>query len=126
MKLQIYAHISEEVKDTFRGYDELFEQSRRLFNVEESELFKEMQKQVQIRHIFQHNRGIIRKKDLTDIGNNSPDACFNILDNERKLQSYKEGQEIWLSIPEIQKFYDTIEQYSKVFQTRAEQAQPSS
>ena len=82
-----------------------------------------MQKQVQIRHIFQHNQGKIRKKDLAEIGSNGPDASFNILDDEGKLQSYKEDQEIWLSLPEIQKLHDTIDEYSEKFQTKAEMAQ---
>jgi len=122
--VEIRNHISEEIKESFRGYEELFKQARTLFNVEEPGFFKEMQRQIQIRHIFQHNRGIIRKKDLAEIGSNGPDACFNILDDEGKLQSYKEDQEIWLSLPEIQKLYETIEQYSEKFQIKAEMAQP--
>jgi hypothetical protein len=119
----IRKHISEEVKESIRGYKELFERTRDLYKVEEPELFKEMQKQIQIRHIFQHSRGNIRKKDLNDIGSNGPDACIYILNEEGKSQSYKENYYIDLSLPEIQKFYDTIEKYSEAFLTKAKSAE---
>ena len=60
--IEVRNHICEEIKESFRGYEELFRQARMLFGVDEPGLFKEMQRQIQIRHIFQHNRGIVRKK----------------------------------------------------------------
>lgn len=120
----IRTYIAEEIKDSFRGYEELFKRTRTLFEVEELGLFKEMQKQIQIRHVFQHSRGIIRRRDLSDIGSNGPDACIYILDEEGQPQPYKENKDIWLSLPEIQKLYETVEQYSEKFQIQAEKAKP--
>ena len=116
----IYTHIVEEVKDSVRGYEELFKKTRDLYKVEEPELSKEIQKQVQIRHIFQHNRGQIRKKDLNDIGISGPDACIYILNEEGESKPRKENDYIDLSLPEIQNFYDTIEKYSEAFLIQAQ------
>lgn len=112
-------HISDEIKKTIRRHKEIFEKSRSLFKIEEPELLKEMQKQVQIRHIFQHNRGKIRKQDIEAIEKQS----FEIFDDENTLKSYGEGEKILLSQPEIQKLSDTIKKYSEAFQIKADETQ---
>ena len=83
-----------------------------------------MQKQSQIRHISQHNRGIIREEDLIAIGMSDkvPDRCFSILDDKGQMQKYKKGETIFLSKPEIQKLLEIIKKYSQAFQTQAEKA----
>lgn len=118
-------NLSAEVRASSRGYKDLFKQTRILFNVKKSKLLKEMQKQAQIRHIFQHSKGIIRRKDLSEIGSNGPDASFEILNDKKKLETYKEGQKILLSLPEIQKLYTVIKEYSEAFQKQAEKAKPA-
>ncbi len=121
------AEMRENLSEEFRGslrYKELFSQTRKLFNVEESELLYEMQKQTQIRHIFQHNKGKIRSGDLIRTGRNGPDACFEILNDKEELEPYKEGWNIFLSLPEIRKLYTVIEEYSGAFQKQAENAEP--
>jgi len=113
-------HICEEVKNSFRSLKELFARTRSFFNVEETKLFMEMQKHIQIRHIFQHSKGEIRSSDLEDIGRKS----FDILNDEGRVMSYGEGEDIPLSLPEIQKLYTVIEEYSEAFQKQAEKAKP--
>jgi hypothetical protein len=123
--VEMRKNISLEAKESLIGYTDLFDQSLKLFNPNVSESLKhEMQKHVQIRHIFQHNKGKIREDDIKDIGLNGPDACFSILDDNGKPHPYKEGQEIFLSKKEIQNLYDTIEKFSQAFQTQAEKAKP--
>jgi len=117
-------NLSTEVEKSHRGYKELFYQSRKLFKVQEDNLLKEMQKHVQIRHIFQHSQGEIRKEDLKDIGLNGPNVCFSILGDDGRPLPYKVGQTIFLSKKEIQNLYDTIEKFSQAFQTQAEKAKP--
>ena len=116
--------ISAELERALLKYETLFKESRSLFKIDEPDLLKEMQKQARVRHIFQHNKGKIRRLDLDAIGSIGPDACIYILDEEGKSQPYKENKEIWLSLPEIQRLYETIEQYSEKFQIKAEMAQP--
>jgi len=117
----IRTHISEEIKKSIRGLKPLLSESNKLFEPEVPDHLKEeMKKQTQIRHIFQHNKGEIRRKDLSEIGSNGPDACFEILGDGGKLEQYKEGQKILLSLPEIQKLYTVIEEYSEAFQKQAE------
>lgn len=113
-------HICEEVKNSFRSLKELFARSRSFFNVEEPKLFREMQKQIQIRHIFQHSKGEIRSSDLEDIGRKS----FDILNDKGTVMSYGEGEDIPLSLPEIRKLDTVIEEYSEAFQKQAESAKP--
>jgi hypothetical protein len=119
---EIRKKISVELERALLKYETLFKESRSLFKIDDSDLLNEIKTQVQVRHIFQHNQGKIRRMDLDSIGSNGSDACFNILDDEGKLRPYKEDEEIWLSLPEIQKLYKTIEQYSEKFQIRAEKA----
>jgi len=114
--------LSEESRESLRGYKELFKHTRTLFNVEEPELFREMQTQVQIRHIFQHNRGKIRSRDLKDVGKEG--GSFDILNDEGTVMPYGEGEDILLSLPEIRKLYTVIDKYSEAFQQEAEKAKP--
>jgi hypothetical protein len=119
-------NLSVEVKKSHWGYERLFNRSRKLFNVQEAKLFEEMKKHVQIRHVFQHNRGEIREEDLIAIGmsENVLDRCFSILGAKGQMQKYKKGEPIFLSKPEIQKLLEVIERYSQAFQTQAEKAKP--
>ncbi len=115
-------NLSAEFRVSLKGHKEVFSQARKLFNIEEPKLLEEMQKQVQIRHIFQHNRGEIRSRDLKDVGKEG--GSFYILNDEGTVMPYGEGKEIPLSLPEIQKLYTVIEEYSEVFQKQAEKAKP--
>jgi hypothetical protein len=118
--------LSAEVKKSLKGYEDLFKKSRKLFKVEEDKLLEEMKKHVQVRHVFQHNRGEIREEDLIAIGmsENVPDRCFSILDDKGQMRKYKKGETIFLSKLEIQKLLEIIEKYSQVFQTQTEKAKP--
>jgi len=114
-------NISAEVKNAKSLWGkELFTQCRKLFKVPETELLKEMQKQEQVRHVFQHNRGIIRKEDLVAIGTSGVTAHFDILNDKEETVQYYEKQSIVLSKKEIQKLRDTVVKYSQLFQTQAE------
>jgi len=123
---EIRKKLSAEVKKSHWGYKNLFDHSRKLFKVQETKLFEEMQKHVQVRHVFQHNRGEIREEDLIAIGmsENAPDRCFSVLDDKGQMRKYKKGETILLSNPEIQKLLEIIEKYSQAFQTQAEKAKP--
>ncbi|MBN2455815.1 MAG: hypothetical protein JXB29_04640 [Sedimentisphaerales bacterium] len=81
-------NLSEEFRSSLKGYEELFSQVRKLFKVKENALLKEIQKQVQIRHIFQHNRGEIRRKDLRSTGRNGPDALRSFDDTASCCSKY--------------------------------------
>jgi len=119
--------LSAEVKKSLKGYEDLFKKSRKLFKVEEDKLLEEMKKHVQVRHVFQHNRGEIREEDLIAIGvgENVPNRCFSVLDDKGQTREYKKGETIFLSKPEIQKLLEIIEKYSQVFQTQAEKVKPT-
>ena len=112
--------VSAEIERSHLGYERLFDQSRKLFKVKVSELLQEeMNQQVLIRHIFQHNGGEIRSRDIKKNGN----KAFLILDNKGKSHPYGKGKEIPLSGPEIRKLYTVIEEYSEAFQIQAEKTQ---
>lgn len=115
-------NLSAEVKKSHWGYERLFDHSRKLFKVQEAKLLEEMQKHVQVRHVFQHNRGEIREEDLIAIGmsENVPNRCFSILDDKGQMRKYKKGETVFLSKPEIQKLLEIIEKYSNAFQTQSE------
>ena len=112
-------NISAEIERSHLGYERLFEQSIKIFKVVVAQSLKEeMKKQVQIRHVFQHNRGKIRKMDLKDIGKEG--GHFDILNDEGKSVKLRVGDKIYLSQQEIIKLYDTIDKYSEAFQEQAE------
>lgn len=107
--------ITSEIERSMFGYDKLLKQSRKLFKLDEPELLEEIKKHVQIRHIFQHNRGIVRGRDIEDNGKRP----FEILNENEEIDKYEKGIEIRLSNPEIKRLYRTIEEYSEKFQIQA-------
>lgn len=108
-------NITAEIERSMFGYDKLLKQSRKLFKLDEPELLEEIKKHVQIRHIFQHNRGTVRGRDIEDNGKRP----FEILNENGEIDKYEEGIEIRLSNPEIKRLYRTIEEYSEKFQIQA-------
>ena len=124
---EMYENIASEALESFNNsYSLLLNQTCRLFKLDDfkkSRTANQMQKQMQIRHIFQHNRGEIRSSDLSDIGREG--GSFDILNDEGAVMQYEEGKEIPLSLPEIRKLYSTIEEYSEAFQKQAEKAEPA-
>lgn len=120
---EIHENIASEAKESLYGYKNLLQQSCNLFKLKDfkkSDPCKEMKKHILVRHIFQHGRGKIRKRDI-EKNENKP---FLILNDEGKPEPYKEGKDIPLSLPEIQKLYTVIEKYSEAFQKQAENAKP--
>jgi hypothetical protein len=71
-----------------------------------------MRKHVEIRNMFQHNRGIVRNKDLERIGIKS----FKILQDDQSNKDYVEGNKIILTLCEIQDLNKTINTFSKCFE----------
>jgi hypothetical protein len=71
-----------------------------------------MRKHVEIRNIFQHNRGIVRNKDLERIGI----KFFKILQDDQSYEDYAEGNKIILTFCEIQDLNKTITSFSKCFE----------
>lgn len=115
-------NISSEVINSLWGYDNLFKQSRKLFKIEECDLLNRTNKHIKVRHIFQHNRGEIRSRYLKEIGRES--RYLEVFNDEGKPISYREGDTIKLSRPEIQDVYDTIEKCSEKFLTQAQSIVP--
>lgn len=102
---------------SFRPYDKKIKIICSMFGVEDdsgnsaSDSAK-MRKHVEIRNVFQHNRGIVRKKDLERIGIKS----FKILQDDQSIEEYVEGNKIILTLCEIQNLNNTIITFSKCFE----------
>lgn len=102
---------------SFRPYDKKIEIICSMFDVDNdpgnsaSDSAK-MRKHVEIRNIFQHNRGIVRNKDIVRIGIKS----FKILQDDQSHKDYVEGNKIILTFCEIQELNETIISFSKCFE----------
>jgi hypothetical protein len=128
---EMHENISSEAKKSLQGYEELIEQSRKTFKTKtnDSELFQEMQKQMQIRHIFQHSRGEIRAEDIEKIKSQcfkvpNKGQCFKVVDDAGNTITLGVRDKVELSQQEIQKLFDTIERYSEEFLTQAKSIVP--
>ena len=121
---EMHKNIASQAAESFdNSYHHLLNQSCTLFKLKEfkkSESGKEMEKHVIIRNLFQHNKGKIRSQDIQK----NDDKPFEILNDKKQQQSYKEGQKILLSLAEIEKLSNTIEKYSLKFQKQAENTKP--
>lgn len=98
---------------SFEPYNKKVEALCSIFNIKKnSDLDKEMTKHVEIRNIFQHNRGEIRETDLEKIGQD----CFEVLDGDGNIKQYRNGEKMLLGLPEIERLNKIIKQYSKKFE----------
>jgi len=108
---------------SFEKYENRIKILRNIFKIKESQLDEttkadiakmneEMKKQVTVRNIFQHNRGQIRKTDLEEIGKKH----FKMLNEKGENVTYNEGDDIILSMQEIEKLNNTIKEYSLKFE----------
>jgi len=117
--------ISQAAKESFsfENYDEKIKRLRSIFGIKSSQMNEEakkhlealdaeMKKHVEIRNVFQHNRGIIRKRDLTAIGQ----QYFELLDDDGNTRQYKKDDEMVLSKPEIENLNELIKKYSEKFE----------
>jgi len=107
--------ISNAAKESFsfHPYDKRIETLCSIFNIQKnSSLDKEMKKHVEIRNIFQHYRGEVRKTDIEKIGRN----YFEVLDENKKIKKYYEQDKLELTLPEIEHLNQTIESYSEKFE----------
>jgi len=116
-EFELYEKIGNGAKDnfSFENHGIKLKTLKKLFIFDDignsSELEQEMKKQVQIRNIFQHNRGEVRKDDLIKIGREN--QYLKIISDEEQSIEYREGNKIVLSKQEIENCYKTIEAYSK-------------
>lgn len=102
---------------SFRPYDKKIETICSMFGVEgdsgnSTSDSAKMRKHIEIRNIFQHNRGIVRKKDMERIGI----KFFKILQEDQTIKEYGEGTKIILTVDEIQDLNKTINTFSKCFE----------
>jgi hypothetical protein len=94
----------------FQRYDEKVKVIRKLFDAElEEDRLHELKKHVEIRNLFQHNRGTVRETDLQRIGR----AEFEIRDGGGSATPYRAGQTIHLAQGEIAYLVDSLETISE-------------
>lgn len=108
---------------SFENYDDKIKMLRSIFGIKSSQLEEKdkikleamnakVKKHVEIRNVFQHNRGIIRERDLTAIGQ----KYFELLDDDGNKRQYKKDDEMILSKPEIENLNELIKKYSEKFE----------
>lgn len=109
--------ISDAAKEafSFKSYKMRIESLRDIFGVDTSTLDAEMKKHVEIRNIFQHNRGVVRETDLVKIGQPNG-GYFKLLDEKNNKKKYYRGNKISLSKPEVENLNEIVKKYSKEFE----------
>ena len=92
---------------SFRPYPEKIKLLLTMFAVTiDHTLQYKMKTHVTVRNIFQHNRGIIRQRDLDEIGR--PNGYFELLDHNGSKQEYALQDKITLSKSDIDDLNETI------------------
>ena len=117
-KKDVFGRITESLAESFsfHSHKSKIEDLGRLFpDKMDSTLLREIIKHIEIRNIFQHNRGQVRSDDLKKIGR--PKQCFEVLDENGELAQYSEGQKIQLSLRELEKFVEMIEKVSHTYES---------
>jgi len=109
--------ISEAAKEAFsrRSYKERIKTLRKIFQVKHSTIDTEMTMHVEVRNIFQHHRGLIRRTDLDKIGQPAG-GYFELLDENKKQKRFYDCEKIELSKPEIDNLNGIIKNYSERFE----------
>jgi len=97
---------------SFDGYDDRVRRVRKIFGLQgEDNSIGVLKKHVEMRNIFQHNRGEVRDSDLARIGS----AHFEIRE-ESEVKTYKAGEEIVLTYTEVECLVETIRTFSEKFE----------
>lgn len=97
---------------SFKPYDNKIEILRKIYKVNDGPIESVLKKHVEIRNIFQHNRGLVRQTDLIKTGG----AGFDILQEDQTKKIYKVGDTIILTLCEVKHFNKTIKDYSNNFE----------
>lgn len=117
--------VSDAAKEAFSGlgYRDRINKLRGIFGIDipqsdEPEknhiekLDSEMSKHVAIRNIFQHHRGIVKKRILLKIGRN----YIKILGEDGNEKEFKQDEPLKLTSQEINRLNGVIKEYSKLFE----------
>jgi hypothetical protein len=98
---------------SFKPYDQKIDILCKIFNTNDELPQKSfLKKHVEIRNIFQHNRGIVRQTDLDKMG----EANFVISQEDQTKKTYSVGEMIILTLCEIQKLNNAIKDFSIKFE----------
>jgi hypothetical protein len=107
-------YICDKLKETFSydPYDEKIDKIKKLVNLQsyDTELLF-IKKNVTVRNIFQHQKGIVYPRDLAKLG-----GSLTLLDSKNNSVAFKANDNLKISKIEINKLYETIDKITENLQ----------